>query len=244
MTHSRRPDMSAFGLHMLALLCMLSDHLWATVVPGNAWLTVLGRLAFPLYAFCAVEGYFRTKDRKKYFRRLLLLALVSEIPFNLMYADLPLYPFHQNTVWTLLGSLLCIHRVERIRHKNVWWKTALAAGLIFPLGCLLSQLLMLDYGAGGALTLFVFYCFRRCPVPWRQLGELLGLFYINCLLIKGLVVPLELGPLSFDLPRQAAALLTLLPLWLYRGRQGLHNRPLQCAFYAFYPLHMLLLALF
>ena len=70
-------EVTSFALHIMAMAFMLCDHLWGTVVRGNDWLTCIGRLAFPLYAFMIVEGYFHTKDIKKYVGRLLLFAVIS-----------------------------------------------------------------------------------------------------------------------------------------------------------------------
>ena len=109
--------LSASALKALAMVCMLLDHMWATVIPGNTWMTWVGRLTFPLYAFLIAEGFFHTADRRRYALRLLGLALLSEIPFDLIQFSTPFFPFHQNTVFTLLLGLWAISGLDRARQE-------------------------------------------------------------------------------------------------------------------------------
>ena len=95
-------ETTSFSLHCMAMVFMLCDHLWGTIVPGNDWLTCIGRLAFPIFAFLIVEGYFHTGNLKRYTLRLLIFAVISEIPFNLMAGSRFVYPIHQNVLWTFL----------------------------------------------------------------------------------------------------------------------------------------------
>lgn len=73
-------DLSAAALHIIAMALMLMDHLWATLLPAQDWLTCAGRLAFPIFAFMTVEGYFHTRNLKRYALRLLLLHCFRKCP--------------------------------------------------------------------------------------------------------------------------------------------------------------------
>ena len=97
-----KKGLSANALRLIAMVGMLLDHIWGTLASGSLWMTCVGRLVFPIYAFQLAEGFVRTHDRKKYALRLLAFALISEIPFNMMMMGSWLFPFHQNTIFTLL----------------------------------------------------------------------------------------------------------------------------------------------
>ena len=62
-------------------------------------------------------------------------------------------------------------------------------------------------------------------------------------LIGGQIFPIELFGLEFEVCEQGLALFSLVPIWLYSGRQGHHSKAIQYACYAFYPVHMLILGL-
>lgn len=99
---------------------------------------------------------------------------------------------------------------------------------------------MVDYYGAGVLTVFVFY-FLHGRKWWCFLGQLAALYWLNVELLGGLMYPVQLFGMEFELCQQGLALLALIPIWLYRGRQGYHSKPFQYLCYAFYPVHMLLL---
>jgi len=234
-------DLSSAALHLLAMGCMLCDHLWATVVPGNNWLTCVGRLAFPIFAFLIVEGYFHTRNLKNYVLRLLVLALVAEIPFNLMYAGRLFYPIHQNVIWTFLISLGLIHWNEKAKSAPLWRRILRGASTVI-VGMLAGTLTFVDYYGAGVAMVLVFYFCRGSSLPCR-LGQLLGLGYINMEILGGLGYELTVLGRTIFLAQQGLALLALIPIWLYRGRQGHKSTAFRWLCYGFYPAHMLLLAL-
>lgn len=214
--------LTATHLRLLALFLMLLDHLWATVVPGNAWMNYVGRLAFPIFAFQAAQGYHHTHDFKGYCKRLAVFALVSEIPFNLMLSGSPIYPFHQNVMLTLLLGLLCCRAYDRKKWLSM-------------VGCfLLGAVTLCDYGAPGVLTVLAFHIFRE-----HKWGQLIMLALINLFCFEG--QQLVIGPLEVSI--QAFAILAFLPIALYNGEKGRGGKWLQYGSYLFYPLHMLILGL-
>lgn len=235
-------DLSAAALHILAMAFMLMDHLWATLLPAQEWLTCVGRIAFPIFAFMAVEGYFHTHNLKKYLLRMLIFAVISEVPFDLMYGGTWFYPVHQNVIWTLMMGLVGIHLMETVRKKKSTFVYILVSAIVVILGGLLGTLSMVDYYGIGVLTVFIFYFFRGRKW-WCLLGQMLTLYWVNVELLGGLMYPIRLFGMEFELCQQGLALLALLPIWLYRGRQGYHSKSFQYFCYAFYPIHMLVIVL-
>ena len=237
---SKNFELTAAVLHIIAMTLMLMDHLWATLLPAKEWLTCAGRVAFPIFAFMAVEGYFHTRSFKKYILRMLLFAVLSEIPFDLMYGGTWFYPVHQNVLWTFLLSLLGVWLMEQVRKKGKTWMYLLVCVLVVLAGLVLGTLCMVDYYGAGVLTVFVFY-FLHGRKWWCFLGQLAALYWLNVELLGGLMYPVQLFGMEFELCQQGLALLALIPIWLYRGRQGYHSKPFQYLCYAFYPVHMRLL---
>lgn len=236
----RKFDISSAGLHIFAMIFMLMDHMWAIVFTNCQWLTCVGRLAFPIFAFMIVEGYCHTGNLKKYVLRLLAFAVIAEIPFNLMTGNSVIYYVHQNVLWTFLIGIGLIHINELARKKQRLWLTCLVMIATTLLGFLLGYVTFVDYNAAGILTVLVFYFFRG-KKWWCLLGQLVGLYYINVEMLQGLFFNFELFGHSVEIVQQGLALLSLAFIWLYNGRQGKKSKTFQYFCYAFYPAHMLLL---
>ncbi len=227
-------------LRIIAVALMLSDHIWATAMSFGNWMTYIGRMAFPVFAFQIAEGFVHTSNFKKYALRLLGFAVITEIPFNLFYSSRWFNPYHQNVLFTLLLGLLAISVIDKVR-KNITVKTVALSLLWLLLICVASVIGFVDYGFLGMITVVMFYLLRNFPFAW--LAQLAAMVLINIVFFEGQVFPVEIFGKIFEIPTQGFAVFSLIPIWLYGGRKGRSNKIMQYGFYAFYPVHMLILYL-
>lgn len=222
--------MSSFALHIIAMIFMLCDHMWATILDYE-WLTCIGRIAFPIFAFLITEGYIHTSNINKYIKRMMIFAIITEIPFNLMVSASPIYPFHQNVLWTFVISLLTLKYLNFDNTKNIFKSI-----LIIILAIIIATITMCDYFGAGVMMVVGFYIFRK-----SKLLQLLMMIYVNMILIQGYSYPIDIAGYTYYFPQQGFALLSLIFIWLYNGKQGYHAKWFKIFCYAFYPLHMLIL---
>ena len=227
-------------LKIIAMILMLLDHLWGTIIPGNQWMTLIGRMAFPIFAFLIVEGFFHTSDLKKYMKRLFIFGLISEIPFNLIYTGSIIFPFHQNVMFTLLLGLLIINEIDKLKNTKEIKKKIIPILKIF-LFLLISIIGFVDYGVTGVLTIVVFYLFRGFKLAW--IGQLISLILLYNVFFEGQSVILNIFNHEYFLPLQSIGVLSLIFIWLYNGEKGKNNKLIKYLFYSFYPVHMLVIYL-
>jgi hypothetical protein len=225
---------------MAAIILMLSDHIWATYMSFGNWMTYIGRMAFPIFAFQIAEGFVHTSNFKKYALRLLGFAIITEIPFNLFYSSRFINPYHQNVLFTLLLGLLAINVIDNLK-KNHTPKNIALSVLWLLLICVGSVLGFVDYGFSGMLMVVMFYILR--DFPFAFVAQLVAMILINIVFFEGQVVPVEIFGKMFEIPTQGFAVFSLIPIWLYGGKKGRSSKVLQYGFYAFYPVHMIILYL-
>lgn len=225
-------------MHVIAFVTMLIDHIWHTDILGYNILNCIGRIAFPIFAFMIAEGFHHTSNRKKYILRMFIFALVSEIPFNLMLYGVIFAPIYQNVLWTFLIALILMYANEKIDKKDNPMKTSVIMFVTMIIGGIFGIMLSSDYGAGGVLTVLIFYYFREKNLM-SIIMHLGAMIIINCQMISSPSL-FVIGD-SFVITRQALAILALIPIWLYNGKQGPYNKTIKNIYWLFYPLHMILL---
>lgn len=123
----------------------------------NSVLRFIGRLAFPIFCYQIVEGFFHTKNVNKYAERLLIFAIISEVPFDLAVFNTWFYPQYQNVYITLFFGLLAIAAIHKFESEGELWKEVLA--IVLCCGC--AEITKSDYGAYGVVFIILLYLFRR-----------------------------------------------------------------------------------
>lgn len=146
----------------------------------------IGRLAFPLFAFLLVESFFYTKDKKKHIGRMFILAVISEIPANLVFGNSIIYISFQNTIFELsIGFvLLCFFEWICKTEINSNLKKFLCF-IVTATYCVLTELLHLDYGLSGILLIAMFYIAKKQKEQRAKYTILAITIYIIANLLKG-----------------------------------------------------------
>ncbi len=219
--------MSSFLMRLFALLFMMVDHAGLALFPNVGLFRCIGRLAFPMYCFLLVQGFVHTKDVWAYARRLLLLAIVSEIPFDLLIFGRISSAAEQNVVFSLLLALLSVYVLKSLSHKP--WPCVLSLTAL----CAAAMAARVSYGWLGILLCLGFYSARNNRFRQALYAVLLPLFYAITLFFSGVDIGWVLTSLC--------ACLSAIFILPYNGRRGPHLPVLSFLFYLAYPLHLLVL---
>lgn len=169
--------LSGSGLKLIAVITMLIDHIGAAIVIydptplftlGETTYTLywlmrkIGRLAFPIYCFLLVEGFHHTRDRFAYARNLLIFALISEIPWNLLWGNDWFYE-DQNVFFTLFLGLMVMCVIDQYR-QDLKREVPLLLLLLLAAFCLNA-----DYGVLGFGLILVLYLLSQRR-DWQSLA--------------------------------------------------------------------------
>jgi len=213
---------------------MVIDHigmifLSVNTVPGCVC-RIIGRLTAPIMCFFLAEGFEHTSSRKKYGIRLLVFAVISQVPYALMhYGDL--WHLDMNMIYTLFLSFLVLCVYDRTPDSNIRW---------LYIGALIGATFIGDWGIFGPLYVLSFYIYRGNR-KWQ----------VICFsAISAAVVMVDTAYcISHDYHWygelwQLGLFLFLPVLFRYKGEAGSRAVFHKWFFYIFYPAHMLIIWLF
>lgn len=235
--------LTGIQLKYIAMITMVIDHVGVAfrfAMPDAVYelLRTIGRLSFPLFCFLIVEGFLHTHDRRKYLCDMLLFALLSEVPFDLLQSGSIWYTGSQNVFFTLSFGILALFAIEKFAKKK-WLQ------LCGVTACMLAAtLIRSDYLFYGVALIVLLYLFRY-DYSKMALAGTICLFCGNSLLYllnNSQLSSFDAALYTFcaygmsELPGALSFLLT----GRYNGQRGI--MPVgKYFFYFFYPLHLLLL---
>ena len=214
-------------LKYIAFISMFIDHFNKAIITPllnyqqplvfiSSLFDIIGRIAFPIFAFMIVEGFYKTNSRWKYLRNLLVFAVISEIPYDMFQSKVFVNNRSQNIMWALaLGLFILIivdNLKEKIKNKYIW---ILVSIIIVAINAIIATLLSFDYDYYSIIIIFILYIFY----DKRFVGSLLSYLVII---------------------KEVYAILGFVIINLYNGEKGKQNKLFN---YLFYPVHLFILGI-
>lgn len=181
-----------------------------------------GRISYPLFAFLLVEGYIHTSNLKKYYKRLIIFAVISQIPF-MLFRTLVGEWLMLNIMFTLLMGLLAITAYDKIKNEYISFPICI-------LIILMADFINVDYGWFGVTTILMLYIFRKSKI-------LKSLSYFFVVILYFYIMKVDFTNIG-TMKLLGAYCLPIIPIVLYNGKKG---KSIKYFFYWFYPIHMIVL---
>ncbi len=203
-------------LKLVAIVLMVIDHVGYQLMGNDVLMRSIGRLSFPIFAWCIVVGAEYTHDIKNYMKRLTLFYFVSQ----------PCYVIAFGNAWTkhniYLTLLLGLIAIWSIKDKEYW---------ALPMTLLASYFISPNYGMNGVYLIILFYLVRR--------SKLLAAIIMTAFCIywgKDSQLLFSIG--NFGVHLQSLAMFSL-PLIIIPTHTNIKLN--KYVFYAFYPVHLLII---
>ena len=212
--------LSGNALKIIAAIAMFLDHMGMLLFPGNMALRIIGRLAFPIYAYMIAEGCKYTRNRLRYFLSLFLLGAACQLVYFVVDGSL-----YFSVLITFSLSILTIYALDRFKAVPNFGN-GLVFGAVLAAVYLLNRVFTIDYGFPGCMLPVLVSLPHGTKYDKKAVS--LGLMGLGLILLAW-----QWGAL------QQYALAALIPLALYSGKRGKWR--MKYFFYIFYPAHLALL---
>lgn len=217
-------------LKYIAMICMLCDHIGMlffepfagkSALFGEVFdvpLRTLGRWSFPLFLFCLIQGYFHTHNKVAYAKRLLIAAVLAEIPYDFGTTGHCFVWTQNNIMWTMGMIVFMCLLYDKAREQKELCVRICYCGIIWSVFAWLAYFTHVEYGFAAITAATVLYFYREK----QTFGYGLSLLVLTILFS----------------PVEALALPTVLLIHFYNQQKG---KQFKYLFYVFYPLHLVIL---
>lgn len=226
--------MSYFAIKILAMIFMLIDHVGYILMGNVPIMRLVGRISFPLFAFLLVNGYHHTTDRKKYLTRMFVMALVSEMFYDLTFHRQLLDIYGQNVFFTLTVGLLSFIVTDKFKKiignkiNGIGQKLIIIIGEVGILGCfmILNRLIRGDYSWYGIMLIYFLYLTYGTTLKSKFLMVFAIAFanFINIILANGVF--------------QAYSILSITFIMFFEEKKVSVPKTVKIGCYLFYPIHL------
>ena len=266
---NRRFALDNFHLKLIALVTMLIDHTGVIIVaafwPGSivySILRLIGRIAFPLFAFMISEGLLHSRKPYRYLLRLLFMAAFIGLAIYGVNEFLSISVLAGNIfVDLLMGATI----IFALRQKG-WWKLTALAPIALTFVIFYAPLpasMSMDYKIYGVMMIVGFYLIRLLanwilrrqteragvnfvgftltPQYQMQLNLYSSIWLLAINLIWYIISLIEPSLTNIAMGAQSYSIMAALFIYAYTGRRGYNKKWFQYGSYAFYPLHFIVL---
>ena len=285
-TKEKEYGLNRGNLKMIALFCMTIDHFSIAIFESlirilpkggiyhsictllDFFIRGIGRMAFPIFCFFIVEGFLHTKSLLKYALRLLLLALISEVPFDMVMSHKYYSTTYQNVFWTLLLGLIAVYAIDSAFKKFNTKAAYVIAGIAGVSACLCGGCFRTDYASVGVMTIIAIYLIGQEKIQFAVIlnifAQLVKLYYAKHTVGLTILYLISIALFSYVIimskrlinynsqkayvacailstlnPYELFALINVPIMGWYNGQKG---KELKWLYYLYYPVHLAIAA--
>jgi len=226
--------MTSNKLKIFAITAMFFDHavsvFWSPTTVSGMILKIIGRTVAPIFCFLIADGYYHTSNRIKYIVRLLIFAVISHIPYSLVFG----YRLFEYTsvMWGLALGLIAL---TAFKNNKIHIILRL---LIVAVCCALSW--RADWNVLTVLWILGFGIFHGNFK--RQIIWFCAIGFVFRLMFRPMLTYIRFGSFNESFPPwyQVGFFLAIPLLMMYNGQRGIKSKAITWAFYIFYPAHLIL----
>lgn len=193
-------------MQWVAMATMLVDHIGLVFFPEDPAWRIIGRIAFPIYAYMIALGLTRTRNRKKYFLRLAMLAAISQIPYMIALKSPQI-----NVISAFLLISWVITQVDAFKSK-------LGKGIFYLAAGFTLELLPFEYGSYGLLLILIY----RHLSGWKMAGAHFALNVVAMISMGWIIQMASILPTLVMAAKKEYMKMHRVPVWIWRAFYPAH----------------------